>query len=203
MKKPGSGHPNNARQLIPELLLSGGLAFLLLMAMLPSCKNDIQAIRSLEVLDTLPEMTARDIEILYSEKGRVQIKLVSPKLVSKEEEETELIFPDGFKVYFYDTALNVTSTITADYGISYEKKKLMEARNNVVVENMAKGEMLNTEILFWDRAKEEIYSDKFVKITSGGQVITGDGLYSKEPFDEMEVKNPKGLLEIKEEEPAK
>jgi LPS export ABC transporter protein LptC len=203
MKKPGSGRPSKAREFFPVLLISGGMAVLLLLAILPSCKNDIQAIRSLEVLDTLPDMTAHDIEILYSEKSRVQIKLVSPTLISKENEETELIFPEGFKVFFFDTLMNVTSTITADYGISHEKKKLMEARHNVVVENMEKGEMLNTEELFWDRTREVIYTDKFVKITSGGQVITGDGLFSKEPFDELEVKHPKGLLEIKDEEPAK
>lgn len=170
-----------------------------MLTVMPSCKNDMETIRSLDFVDTLPEMTAGDIEILYSEKGRVQIRLVSRKLISRETEEPVMIFPEGFKVYFYDSTLNVTSTITADYGISYEKKKLMEARHNVVVENLEKDERLNTEELYWDRARELIYSDKFVKITSGGQVITGDGLSSKQPFDELEVKHPKGLLEIREE----
>jgi LPS export ABC transporter protein LptC len=168
-------------------------------SVMPSCKNDVQSVLALDVVDTLPEMTARDIEIFYSEKAKVQIKLVSPYLVNKTEEEPLLIFPQGFTVYFFDSLLNLQSTITADYGISYEKKKIMEARHNVVVENMEKGEKLNTEELFWDRSKQVIYSNKFVKITSGGQVITGDGLTSAEPFDELEVRNPKGLIEITEE----
>jgi LPS export ABC transporter protein LptC len=180
-------------------IFTAGIAFLFIIAVLPSCKNDVQTILSLDVVDTLPELTARDIEILYSEKARVQIKLVSPYLVNKNEEEPLLLFPEGFTVFFYDSAMNLQSTITADYGISYEKKKIMEARHNVVVENLEKGEKLNTEELFWDRGKQLIYSNKFVKITSGGQVITGDGLTSAEPFDELEVRNPKGLIEIKEE----
>lgn len=166
--------------------------------MLPSCKNDVQKVLSLDFVDTLPELTARDIEIIYSEKAKVQIKLVSPYLVKTTEEEPVMYFPEGFTVYFYDSAMHLKSTITADYGISYEKKKIMEARHNVVVENMEKGEKLNTEELFWDRAKQQIYSNKFVKLTTGEQVVTGDGLTSEEPFDEVIITNPKGLIEFKE-----
>lgn len=190
------------RDKVITFFISGIIAVFLISTILPSCKNDVQTVLSLDVIDTLPEMTARDIEILYSEKARVQIKLVSPYLVNKTEEEPLILFPEGFSVFFYDSAMNLRTTITADYGISDEKKKLMEARHNVVVENLGKGEKLNTEELFWDRDKGLIYSNKFVKITSGGQVYTGDGLTSYQPFDELEVRNPKGLIEVKDE-PAK
>ena len=212
MKTPGSGPPNNNfyplktsslfRENAITFFISGIIAVVLISTILPSCKNDVQTVLSLDMVDTLPEMTARDIEILYSEKARVQIKLVSSYLVNKTEEEPLLLFPEGFTVFFYDSAMNLRTTITADYGISYEKKKLIEARHNVVVENLGKGEKLNSEELFWDRDKGLIYSNKFVRITSGGQVYTGDGLTSYQPFDELEVRNPKGLIEIKEE-PAK
>jgi LPS export ABC transporter protein LptC len=167
--------------------------------LLPSCKNDVQKVLSLDVLDTLPEMTARDIEILYSEKAKVQIKLISPLLISKSEEDPVLLFPKGFTVFFYDSAMNLKTTITAEYGISYEKKKLMEARNNVVVENLEKGQKLNTEELFWDRDKQVIYSKKFVKLTSSETVIMGDGLTSEQPFEELIISHPTGPIEIKEE----
>jgi LPS export ABC transporter protein LptC len=186
------------KNISPKLILTGVTA-LLFMAMLPACKNDVQTVLSLDVVDTLPAMTAKDVQIMYSERGRVQIKLESPLLVNRPEQENAMIFPEGFIVYFFDSTMAVQSTITADYGISYEKKKLMEAHRNVVVENMQKGEKLNTEELFWDREKQLIYSNKFVKLTTGEQVITGDGLTSKEPFDEILITNPKGLLEFKEE----
>ena len=187
------------REKVLTFIFTSGIAAILITALLPSCKNDVQTVLSLDVVDTLPELTARDIEILYSEKAKVQIRLISPYLINKTEEEPILLFPEGFTVFFYDSAMNLQSTITADYGISYEKKKIMEARHNVVVENMEKGEKLNTEELFWDRGKQIIYSNKFVKLTSGEQVFTGDGLTSAEPFDELFISNPKGLIEIKEE----
>jgi hypothetical protein len=64
---------------------------------------------------------------------------------------------------------------------------------------MEKGEKLNTEELFWDRNEQLIYSKKFVKLTTGEQVVTGDGLTSEEPFDELIIDNPKGTLEVREE----
>jgi len=182
-----------------RIILTVGIALLMITAMLTSCKNDMETIRSLDYTDTVPGLTAKDIEIIYSENAKMQMKLESPLLVNQEKDGPVLIFPEGFIVFFYDSLMNLQSTITADYGISFEKTKIMEARHNVVVENLEKGERLNTEELFWDRGKEIIYSDKFVKIATDEQVITGDGLFSRQPFNEIEIRNPKGLIEIKEE----
>jgi LPS export ABC transporter protein LptC len=117
------------------------------------------------------------------------------------DNEPILEFPEGFEVSFYDTAFQVQSRISGDYGISFEKKKLMEARHNVVVENIKTGEKLYTEQLFWDQTKETIYTDKFVRITRGEEVITADGLISDQEFETMEFKNPKGPIEFQEGRP--
>lgn len=178
-----------------------GIAVLLIAALLFSCKNDIEAIRSLELVDTIPDLSAKEVEIYYSERGFVQIKLVAPTLVrTLMEDEPVIEFPDGFTTYFYDSLQQVKSYISADYGISYEKKKMMEARHNVIVENLESKEKLNTEELFWDRVKEIIYTEKFVRITRGEEIITADGLESNQTFESMEFKNPKGLIEVEEEE---
>lgn len=210
MKKPASGLQNNGfdqpgrtlavsgRSLVP-LFAFFAVSVLFSIAFFTSCKNDVQIIRSLDFVDTMPELMASDVEIIYSEKGNAQVKLVSPKLVNKTGEDHVLIFPEGFMVYFYDSLMNLQSTIRADFGISYEKKKLMEARHNVVVENIGKDETLNTEELFWDQQREVIYSEKFVKITSGGQVITGIGLTSVQPFNELEILQPRGPIEVRED----
>jgi LPS export ABC transporter protein LptC len=165
-------------------------------ALLFSCRNDIQEIRDLDVVDTLPVTQARDIEILYSERGRINVKLVSPLLISMDEQDNILEFPKGFLIYFYDTAMQVKSTIKADYGISREQEKIMEARYNVIVENLEKKERLNTEQLFWNRTRETIYTEKFVRITRGEEVITGDGLISDQSFEDVTITNPKGLIEV-------
>jgi len=178
-----------------------GIATFFMVAMLFSCKNNIETIRSLDVVDTLPEMSARNVEMLFSERGYVQVKLMAPLLVKKEiEDEPVLEFPEGFTVYFFDSTFQVKSTISGDYGISFEKKKLMEARHNVVVENLETNEKLNTEQLFWDQVSQSIYTDKFVRMTRGEEVILSEGLTSDQSFENVEFYHIKGVIELEEEE---
>lgn len=178
-----------------------GIAVSLQAALLFSCKNDLETIRSLDMVDTIPEMSANEVEIYYSERAFVQIKLVAPRLVkTTRDDEPVLEFPDGFTTYFYDSTYQVKSYISGDYGISYEKRKIMEARHNVIVENLETNEKLNTEELFWDQNQEIIYTNAFVRITRGDEIITADGLKADQTFETMEFENPKGEIEVKEEE---
>ena len=107
---------------------------------------------------------------------------------------------EGFKIIFLDSVLNPKSQITANYGISFEKKKIMEAKNNVVVKNIEKGEQLDTEHLVWDRNKKTIYSEVFVKITRDEEVIYGDGLISDQNFEYYKIKNASGEFSINTDE---
>lgn len=166
------------------------------MMVLFSCKNDLETIQSLAMSDSLPVEMAYDIELIYSDSGKITAFLESPLMTRQGTEEPIVEFPDGFKVIFYDSIASPKSEITAKYGIMYEKEKKMEARNNVVVKNITKNEMLETEHLIWERKTGIIYSDVFIKITKPDQVIFGDGLRSDQNFEFYEIKNPTGELSI-------
>lgn len=139
---------------------------------------------------------ARDIEVYYSDSGKIQAMLKSPYMIRIEDDDSYFEFPDGFEAVFYDSVMQPQSIITANYGISYENKKQMEARNNVVVRNLEKQEQLNTEHLVWDRRKGIIYSNVFVKITKPDEVIYGDGLKSDQNFEFYEIDNPTGEFQV-------
>lgn len=166
------------------------------MIMLFSCKNDLDTIHSLTVIDSLPLETAYDIEMKYSDSGKIQAHLEGP-LMTRLDEESEIIeFPEGFKITFFGSDTVAQSEITARYGIIYQKENRMEAKNNVVVKNIQKSEMLETEHLIWDRNARTIYSDVFIKITKPDQVLFGDGLKSDQNFESYEILNPTGELSI-------
>ena len=172
------------------------IIFALFVMHMVSCKNDINTINELSQVDSLPMEFAKDIEVYYSDSGKIQALLKSPLMIRIEEEESYFEFPEGFEATFYDSLLQPQSIITANYGISYEQKKLMEARNDVVVRNIDKQEQLNTEHLVWDRKKGIIYSNVFVKITKPDEVIFGDGLTSDQNFDFYEIDNPTGEFQV-------
>ena len=169
------------------------------MVMLFGCKSDIKTIYIYGEIDTLPEMIAKDIEFIRSDSGIVQALLTSPLMNKYSGKKPFIEFPDGFKVQFYDSLLNVKSFITANYGISYEKKKRMEAYKDVVVINNEKNEKLNTEHLIWDQSKKIISSNVAIKITTKDEVIFGDGLESDETFDKYEIINPTGVFHVSDD----
>jgi LPS export ABC transporter protein LptC len=160
------------------------------------CKNDMKTIRSLDTTDTAQFEYARQIQIHYTDSGRTKAILTSPMMKSFEQEDGYQEFPEGFELIFFDSVAKPQSIITALYGINYEKKNLMEAKSNVVVKNIENNEQLDTEHLVWDRRRELIFSDVFVKITKPNEIIFGDGLTSDQNFDFYEIKNPTGEFKV-------
>ena len=112
--------------------------------------------------------------------------------------EPYMEFPQGIKVIFYDPGMKVKSTMTAGYAVIRELTHRMEARNNVEVMSVAKQEKLNTEHLIWDERLMKIFSNQFVKITTGDKVLYGQGFESDQTFDHWEIKRPTGTFYMKQ-----
>jgi LPS export ABC transporter protein LptC len=182
----------------PGMNVLRSIIFICLISFLTSCENDIKKVNLLTASDSLPVSTVKNIDLIRSVSGRVVLELTAPLLKSYEGEDPYSEFPQGLKIVFFDSLMNITSQLTAEYGISYDKQKLMEARKNVVVINNRKHEQLNTEVLTWNQLTHKIYSDKFVKITQPGKVIFGEGMQSDETFEVWEIRKPKGDIIVNE-----
>lgn len=171
------------------------LAGLFMLSLLLSCEADLKTIEKLSAQDTLLLESAKDIELLYSDSGRLAIRLTSPAYVRYKGKGTFLEFPQGVKVVFYKE-LKESSTLTSKFALINEESGLMEARNNVEVTNIERGERLNTERLIWDERKRRIYSNEFVKITTRDKVLFGKGFESDQNFDNWVIKKPTGNIAI-------
>ena len=106
---------------------------------------------------------------------------------------------DGIPVHFYDTLMKVSSTLTANYAINKVAKKVMEAKDNVVIVN-SKGEVLHTEHLVWVQDSVKIYTDEFVKITTTDEIIMGEGMEANQDFTKWKIRKIKGIINLKEDE---
>lgn len=147
-------------------------------------------VNALEDKENKASMTAKNSEIIYTENGHVKVKIIAPStkyFQSSDEPYTE--FPEGITVYNFTDSMVIESELTSKYAILYDKKGLWSASNNVVAKN-SKGEVLNTEHLYWDRNKKTIYTDDMVKITTADGVQYGEGLVSDESFNSWEIKKP-------------
>lgn len=168
--------------------------------MFSGCKNDVDEVESLTSMDNLPVEVRKGVKLYYSQNAMVSALLKAKtmeRFVGGEEEYT--VMPDGVYLETYDSVMTVTSSLEADYGIQRAKKNLMEAKGNVRVVN-EKGEKLNTEQLFWDTERREIYTDMYVKIITADQIIEGDGLVSNEDFSEYKIKKIRGIISLEDDE---
>lgn len=162
-----------------------------------SCTNDIKQIHFPVDISTLPSQSAKNIEILYSDSAILKIKINAPVLERfTNTDEPYIEFKDGIKVLFYDRYKNVESSLEANYATFDETTETWEAKEDVVVVNK-KGEVINTELLIWDRKNELLTSDKFVKITTADEILYGEGFEADQNFNDYTIHNPKGEINLK------
>jgi LPS export ABC transporter protein LptC len=174
------------------------LLFPLLTITFVSCENDIKVINIIGNKDNLLVDSSKNVEMIYSDSAKVVLIVKAPLVNRYEGDNPHSEMPKGVELYSYDSLMNVKSKLTANYAISYEKTDMMEARNNVIVVNERK-EQLNTEHLVWDQKKATIYSDKFVKINTGKEILWGEGMQSDERFDKWKIMKPKGSINVRED----
>ena len=163
-----------------------------------SCENDVEKITSLTSKEE-PISKGKNIELIYSEKSNVKVKTTAPLMEEYGDEESKYFeMTEGIKVLFYDSLLQVSSTLTSNYAIHRVSENIMEAKDDVVVIN-DKGEVLNTEHLIWLEDSSKIYTDEFVKITTEDEIIMGEGMEANQDFTKWKIHKIKGTINIKEE----
>jgi len=178
------------------------IIFFLLAWLVAGCENDIEKINLLNTSDQYPDVTGEDMEVTYSDSGKVKVQMYSPELQQYNRAEKPYAeFPSGMKVYFYNDTLGVESELRADYAIYYVEEKLWHAKGNVVAENYKTGERLDSEELYWDEEKEEIYSESYTRIVNENGTFYGqNGFRSNQSFTDYTLIGSKGVVNIQDDE---
>ncbi len=165
-----------------------------------ACTNDPSEVKLITVEDENPAEYQENIRLVYSDSGRVKMILEAPIAENyNQKEQPKLVFPKGIFVRFFDANGVEESKITANYAIRLINQQRWQAKGDVVVENI-QNERLNTEELFWDEAKEIIYSEVFVKMTTDTQIIMGEGFEADQNFTNAIVKKVTGQIALEDEE---
>jgi len=144
-----------------------------------------------------PIREAENIEMLYSEKEKVTVKIISKRI--SEFQNGDQQFPEGIYIEFFGDDGSVTSTLSANMAVYTKSEHKWKGEGKVEVKNMEKQEQLNTEELFWFPASKKINTDKFVTIRTGKEVIYGTGLDAQQDMSEYQILKPEGVFAIDEE----
>ncbi|MBL4752631.1 MAG: LPS export ABC transporter periplasmic protein LptC [Flavobacteriales bacterium] len=164
---------------------------------LGSCENDLAKVRSLKTDEHSPSEVLTDAIVLYSDSAILKARLSAPKMEHYIHDEPYVELTEGINLVFYNQYGDITSHLTANYAINFEKEARLEAKGDVVLIN-EDGEKLNTEYLIWNQRTEQIYSHVFVKITTADEIIMGDGFQAHQSFDKFKISDIHGTILVKE-----
>jgi LPS export ABC transporter protein LptC len=175
------------------------LNFVMLCIILPSiffmCKNKDKDVVEIEQYKG-PMRVMEDITILHSDSGIVTAKIEAEKVLEFASADQE--FPEGVYIEFYDGHGNLSSFLKANYAYFTSEKSLWKGTGNVILRNIKNEEQLNSEELLWEPNSGKVYTDKFVNIESGEEILTGTGLETTQDFTSYTILKPEGIFTIEE-----
>ena len=200
MKRRQSGQdkeepfPSCHRFLLPALLITLVLGFF-------SCENDMDKIRTVTLMDQMPNAAGKQYEILYSDSFRVKVRILAPEIQRYATiEEPYIEFPKGMTAYFYDDSLDINAYIKAKHVIYLENKYLWEAKNDVEARNLDNNSQINSEHMFWDEQRDLIYSNTYSRIVNEDGTFYGDqGFEAKQDLSWYRLKKSTGVVNLKDE----
>jgi LPS export ABC transporter protein LptC len=160
-----------------------------------SCTNDPKLVQDF-VSDKLQAIEQiKGAELLHTENGKIKVKIVAGKIERFQNSQPQLIFSEHLEVYFYNDSSQLQSTLMADNASIDEENKIMLAKENVVLIS-SDAKKLETDELVWDEKQNTIYTDKKVKITTGKEIIYGEGFISNPDFTEYSISKIHGTFDF-------
>ena len=186
--------------MIRMIATASAVAFVVL-----SCKGKLGEAEAINI-EEAPVQTVDDMFIVQSKNGIIQMRAEAPVMERYERDTMSFeLFPAGFFVYGYTDDEKLETEIVADRArhLKYKDgRETWEAFGNVVVKNLIKQEVMETDTLYWDQKEEKIYTHCYVRLYSPDGFMQGYGMESDQRARNSIIYNPfnsYGILEQDEE----
>lgn len=164
--------------------------------MLMSCKNNFKDIQNIGISENEPIGVAENINLKYTDSGKVQAILKSPKMYDYSNRKFAYNeFTDGVNLELFEDGKK--SVIVSDYAIIYNKTNIIDLQGNVVITTHS-NDTLFAEQLYYDQEKEWLFTNKPVTFRTGRDLINGNGFDSNSKFTNAEVLEITGLITVNE-----
>ena len=161
-------------------------------------KEEAPKLEAVKDRKKLPGLAATKITTVISDSGITRYRIYTDQWdVFDRAAEPYWNFPKGLHFERFDKGLNIDANFHSKTAKYYEYKKLWEFRGNVKAVNI-KGEMFETDLLYWDQTQERIYSDKFIRVTQATRVITAYGFESDQSLTRYNFRNVEGIFALDE-----
>ncbi|MCD7898450.1 MAG: LPS export ABC transporter periplasmic protein LptC [Bacteroides sp.] len=148
--------------------------------------------------DSLPAMSTYGVTTLVSDSGITRYRVEAEEwLVFDKKNPSFWSFEKGLYLEKFDSIFNIDASVKADTAYYFDQQKLWKLIKNVEIQNL-KGDMLFTDLLYWNEKEERIYSDQYVRIEQEDQIIWGTGFESDQNLFSPRIFNIQGIFDVTE-----
>ena len=142
--------------------------------------------------DSASVMTSYGVNTLISDSGVIKYKIITERWdVNTVKNPSRWTFEKGVFFEQFDEKFHVQAYIQADTAWYYDQKKLWHLRGRVKIRNI-NGLLYESEELYWDGIRHELYSNVFSKVTTPERNMEGTYFLSDERMTHYTVSNSKG-----------
>ena len=164
---------------------------------LSSCENDSEKVKNFNKKEIGIE-EANDVVLNYTISGKAKAMLTSPLMYNVQDTIPYVEFPKTLHVDFYNDSQIIESKMNARYAKYKQYQSKVFLKDSVVVINIARGDTLYCNELYWDRNRvgTEFYTDKPVKIRTKTEIIDGMGMESSQDFKNWRILHSVGRISV-------
>ena len=142
--------------------------------------------------DSASMMISYGVNTLISDSGVIKYKIVTERWdVNTVKNPTRWTFEKGVFFEQFDQQFHVEAYVQADTAWFFDQQKLWKLRGRVRIRNI-NGLIYESEELYWDGLKHELYSNVFSKVTTPERTMQGTYFRSDEHMRHYIVSNSKG-----------
>jgi len=176
------------------------IAVISFIAMLFACDSNLNEVNKFNSEVDAPQGIAKDINLFYTDSGKVKANLRSPKMLDYSQEKYPYrIFPNKVEVDFFNKD-STKNTIIADSAIIHANSDLIDMRRNVKIIT-SDSLVLTTSQLYWDTSKEWVFTDRFYKIRlDNGTENNGTGFDADQEFKVFNSRSNTGIQIIEDKD---
>lgn len=164
-------------------IFKGLAAFAVSLFAVYSCNGGKLSSEEVVNLEGRPLQVVNNMFVVQTENGVLKMRMEGNRMERYDNDSTAYeLFPDGFSVFTYNEDNKLESTIFSDQAkhIKYKDSgdEIWKAFGNVQIRNEIKDETMETDTIYWDREKEKIYTDCYVRMFSRDGLMQGYGMVS-------------------------
>lgn len=195
---PDSFTQHNRHKRISPLIGVG--CFVVLLCAIACTSKEVRPTQKVSVSDSLPFMHSVGVSTLISDSGVIRYHLVAEEwdIYTPKSQAATWNFIKGLLMLRLDEDFNVDLYVQADTAYLHQQR-LWELRGRVRIRNV-QGTIFNTEELFWDLDKHEMWNHAYMTIITPERTLEGTEFRSNEQMTRYSVTNSKGDFPVSDAE---